>query len=68
MLAGIIEGFVSPSGLPFAVKLAVGLATGVALYGYWLRAGRAQGPHLSHLPQPSQPRRLPLPAPPESAA
>ena len=40
ILAGIIEGFVSPSGLPWIVKLAVGLATGSALYLYWLRAGR----------------------------
>ena len=42
--AGVIEGFISPSGLPFAVKLAVGLATGVALYWYWLRAGRQIAP------------------------
>jgi uncharacterized membrane protein SpoIIM required for sporulation len=40
ILAGLIEGFVSPSGLPWPFKLAVGLATGAALYLYWLRAGR----------------------------
>ncbi len=40
ILAGMIEGFVSPSGLPWPIKLAVGLATGVTLHTYWLRAGR----------------------------
>lgn len=40
VLAGLIEGFVSPSGLPFWFKLGVGLATGAALHLYWLRAGR----------------------------
>ena len=44
MAAGIIEGFISPSGLPFAVKLAVGLATGLALYWYWLRGGGYHAP------------------------
>ncbi|MGL4651406.1 MAG: stage II sporulation protein M, partial [Caldilineaceae bacterium] len=33
ILAGLIEGFVSPSGLPFWFKLGVGLATGIALHG-----------------------------------
>lgn len=47
--AGIIEGFISPSGLPFAAKLATGLATGLALHGYWLRAGReAAAPRRVH--------------------
>jgi uncharacterized membrane protein SpoIIM required for sporulation len=40
ILAGVIEGFISPSGLPWLVKLATGLATGIALHAYWLRAGR----------------------------
>ncbi|MCC6453960.1 MAG: stage II sporulation protein M [Caldilineaceae bacterium] len=40
--AGLIEGFVSPSGLPWWVKLAVGVATGAALHSYWLFAGREQ--------------------------
>jgi uncharacterized membrane protein SpoIIM required for sporulation len=37
VLAGIIEGFISPSGLPWIVKLLVGAGTGVALYWYWLK-------------------------------
>ena len=40
IIAGLIEGFISPSGLPWAVKLAVGLGTGVLLHFYWLRGGR----------------------------
>lgn len=40
VLAGVIEGFISPSSLPFWLKLGVGLATGAALHGYWLFAGR----------------------------
>lgn len=40
VIAGLIEGFISPSGLPFWVKLGIGVGTGVALCWYWLRAGR----------------------------
>jgi uncharacterized membrane protein SpoIIM required for sporulation len=40
VLAGLIEGFVSPSGLPWQVKLAVGMATGGALHAYWWLGGR----------------------------
>jgi uncharacterized membrane protein SpoIIM required for sporulation len=39
VLAGLIEGFVSPSRLLAPLKLVIGLGTGVALYTYWLQPG-----------------------------
>ncbi len=44
ILAGLIEGFLSPSGLHWGIKLGVGLVTGVLLHGYWLRMAR-EGAH-----------------------
>lgn len=40
VIAGAIEGFISPSDLPLAAKLAVALGSGVLLYGYLFLAGR----------------------------
>ncbi len=39
ILAGIIEGFISPSTLPWWMKLLVGMVTGAVLWKYWLSSG-----------------------------
>jgi uncharacterized membrane protein SpoIIM required for sporulation len=36
VVAGLIEGFISPSALPWSVKALVGLITGALLHLYWL--------------------------------
>ena len=42
VIAGTLEGFVSPSGLPGWAKLAIGLTSGVLLYCYLGLAGRRE--------------------------
>ncbi len=45
LVAGAIEGFLSPSDAPFAIKVATGLGTGALMYAYLLLAGRKKKRH-----------------------
>jgi uncharacterized membrane protein SpoIIM required for sporulation len=40
VIAGIIEGFLSPSALPAWIKYATGISTGIAMYSYLFLVGR----------------------------
>ncbi len=40
VIAGIIEGFLSPSALPAWIKYATGILTGILMYSYLFLAGR----------------------------
>ena len=40
VIAGLIEGFLSPSDLPAAIKFATGIGTGIAMYAYLFLVGR----------------------------
>jgi uncharacterized membrane protein SpoIIM required for sporulation len=54
IVAGLIEGFISPSSLPAAVKYGVGLGTGLLMFAYFYFAGRtdAAPENLSELQTP----------------
>lgn len=60
VIAGTIEGNISPSDTAFAAKLAIGLTTGVLLYSYLLFAGRRPAPTEERaLSAPGSARRAP---------
>lgn len=40
VIAGTIEGFLSPSALPAFVKYGTGILTGIAMYSYLILVGR----------------------------
>ncbi|MGI9055243.1 MAG: stage II sporulation protein M [Pyrinomonadaceae bacterium] len=42
VIAGIIEGFLSPSNLPAYIKYGMGILTGIAMYSYLLLVGREE--------------------------
>ncbi|OLE54746.1 MAG: hypothetical protein AUG51_06465 [Acidobacteria bacterium 13_1_20CM_3_53_8] len=42
VIAGTIEGFISPTPIPPVIKFSIGTLTGIALYSYLLFAGREE--------------------------
>jgi len=40
VIAGLIEGFISPSALPVGFKIATGILTGIVMYLYLFLVGR----------------------------
>lgn len=42
VIAGTIEGFLSPSELPAAIKIGTGVLTGIAMYSYLFLVGREE--------------------------
>lgn len=47
IVAGTIEGFLSPSALPKIVKIGTGVFTGIAMYSYLFLAGKEKGDELT---------------------
>jgi uncharacterized membrane protein SpoIIM required for sporulation len=52
VIAGTIEGNISPSSAPFGAKLLIGLSTGALLYSYLLLVGRRRGRGSTGAPAP----------------
>ena len=44
VVAGTIEGFLSPSDLPAGIKIGTGVGTGLLMYSYLFLAGRTAQP------------------------
>lgn len=40
VVAGLVEGFISPQPIPSVIKIGIGVLTGITLYSYLLLAGR----------------------------
>ena len=52
VIAGIIEGFLSPSSLPAWIKYATGVLTGFAMYSYLFLVGRSGDEPITDYPNP----------------
>lgn len=50
VIAGTIEGFLSPSNLPTAVKIGTGIGTGIAMYSYLFLVGGRHEDNENSLP------------------
>lgn len=46
-IAGIIEGFLSPSDLPASVKFGIGILTGILMYSYLCLVGRNESKEIA---------------------
>ena len=57
VIAGTLEGFVSPSGIPQLAKFGIGLLALALLYSYLLLAGRGDGQELATISE----HRVPTP-------
>ena len=56
LVAGTIEGNISPSDAPYAVKVTIGLTTGLLLYTYLLLGGRQPQRRVADSPEPAAAR------------
>ncbi len=54
LISGAIEGFLSPSDAPFAIKVATGLGTGALMYAYLLFSGSEKRPATRTARRPGQ--------------
>ena len=68
LVSGVIEAFVTPSGLPTWARIAIGVAAEVAFLGYvWVYGRRAAEAGETGDIAADRPRRAPRHSPPDAA-